>query len=143
MKVAVRVRPFNSRETARNAKLIVDMTGNTTTLADPSDDGRKKTFAFDYSYWSHDSFCEREDGCTSRRGERTGQRHTDGEAKRRRRTRGEEWAGERRRKRKKDERGKKTREIEKERRKEIERREGERKEAERVHVKEDEERART
>ena len=35
VKVAVRVRPFNSRESARGAKLIIDMNGNTTTIADP------------------------------------------------------------------------------------------------------------
>lgn len=37
VKVAVRVRPFNSREKARNAKLIVDMNGPSTTLTNPED----------------------------------------------------------------------------------------------------------
>jgi hypothetical protein len=35
VKVAVRVRPFNSREKERNAKLIIEMNGNTTTIKDP------------------------------------------------------------------------------------------------------------
>ena len=69
VRVAVRVRPFNSRENARNAKLIVDMNKSTTTLADPSDPEKKKTFTFDYSYWSHDGFEEREDGCEQPRSE--------------------------------------------------------------------------
>uniref|UniRef100_A0A3B4WG44 Kinesin motor domain-containing protein n=1 Tax=Seriola lalandi dorsalis TaxID=1841481 RepID=A0A3B4WG44_SERLL len=30
VKVAVRVRPFNSRETGRNAKCVIQMQGNTT-----------------------------------------------------------------------------------------------------------------
>lgn len=32
VKVAVRVRPFNSREIARESKCIIEMTGNTTGL---------------------------------------------------------------------------------------------------------------
>ncbi|RDD36046.1 Kinesin-like protein KIF1B, partial [Trichoplax sp. H2] len=35
VKVAVRVRPFNSREKERNAKLIVEMAGPQTSLIDP------------------------------------------------------------------------------------------------------------
>jgi hypothetical protein len=35
VKVAVRVRPFNSREKERNAKLIIEMNGKTTTIKDP------------------------------------------------------------------------------------------------------------
>jgi kinesin family member 1 len=61
IKVVVRVRPFNSREKDRNAKCIVQMKGNQTTLT-PVDGASKgkggaadhgpKTFAFDKSYWS-------------------------------------------------------------------------------------------
>ena len=35
VRVAVRVRPFNSREKARNAKLIVEMVGNSTKIQNP------------------------------------------------------------------------------------------------------------
>jgi hypothetical protein len=35
VKVAVRCRPFNSREKERNATLIIDMTGNSTKITNP------------------------------------------------------------------------------------------------------------
>uniref|UniRef100_A0A3Q3J2H6 Kinesin motor domain-containing protein n=1 Tax=Monopterus albus TaxID=43700 RepID=A0A3Q3J2H6_MONAL len=52
VKVAVRVRPFNSRETCRNAKCVIQMQGNTTCISNPKQpkDGAKN-FTFDYSYW--------------------------------------------------------------------------------------------
>ncbi|EGG24674.1 kinesin-3 [Cavenderia fasciculata] len=65
VKVAVRVRPFNSREKERNAECIVKMSGNSTSLVRPTalranplapvsqDD--EKSFTFDHSYWSFDS----------------------------------------------------------------------------------------
>merc|ERR1712127_1159682 len=56
VKVAVRVRPFNSRENDRKAKCIIKMNGKATTITDPSGNADPKTFSFDYSYWSHDSF---------------------------------------------------------------------------------------
>ncbi|KAI3375772.1 hypothetical protein L3Q82_003732 [Scortum barcoo] len=54
VKVAVRVRPFNPRETGRNAKCVIQMQGNTTCITNPKQpkDGAKN-FTFDYSYWSH------------------------------------------------------------------------------------------
>ncbi|XP_077998680.1 kinesin-like protein KIF1A [Glandiceps talaboti] len=52
VKVAVRVRPFNSREYARDATCIIDMTGNTTSIKNPKTNDNK-SFNFDYSYWSH------------------------------------------------------------------------------------------
>ncbi|XP_075980843.1 kinesin family member unc-104 isoform X11 [Anticarsia gemmatalis] len=57
VKVAVRVRPFNSREIARDCKCIIEMSGNTTVIVNPkappgSKDGAK-SFNFDFSYWSH------------------------------------------------------------------------------------------
>ena len=55
VKVAVRVRPFNQREKDANSKLIVAMAGNQTLITNPKTNEEKK-FAFDYSYWSHDSF---------------------------------------------------------------------------------------
>ena len=55
VKVAVRVRPYNSREIAEGAVLCVEMQGNMTRVYDPSTGVDKKYF-FDYSYWSHDRF---------------------------------------------------------------------------------------
>ncbi|XP_023821547.1 kinesin-like protein KIF1C [Oryzias latipes] len=54
VKVAVRVRPFNARETGRNAKCVIQMQGNTTCISNPKQpkDGAKN-FTFDHSYWSH------------------------------------------------------------------------------------------
>ncbi|XP_047521672.1 kinesin-like protein unc-104 isoform X4 [Pieris napi] len=57
VKVAVRVRPFNSREIARESKCIIEMSGNTTVIVNPKvPPGSKesaKSFNFDFSYWSH------------------------------------------------------------------------------------------
>ncbi|XP_078266826.1 kinesin-like protein KIF1A isoform X17 [Rhinoraja longicauda] len=54
VKVAVRVRPFNSREIGRDSKCIIQMSGNTTTIANPKQPKEApKSFNFDYSYWSH------------------------------------------------------------------------------------------
>lgn len=60
IKVAVRVRPFNSREMGLNAKCCIKMNGPTTTIVD--DEGTPRDFAFDYSFWSHDGFRTRDDG---------------------------------------------------------------------------------
>ncbi|MCJ8750206.1 hypothetical protein PDJAM_G00259830 [Pangasius djambal] len=54
VKVAVRVRPFNSRETSRDAKCVIHMQGNTTCISNPKQPTHTaKSFTFDYSYWSH------------------------------------------------------------------------------------------
>ncbi|XP_038061971.1 kinesin-like protein KIF1A isoform X8 [Patiria miniata] len=55
VKVAVRVRPFNSREIGRNAECVISMTGKTTTIANPKAQNKEqpKSFNFDHSYWSH------------------------------------------------------------------------------------------
>ncbi|XP_048362664.1 kinesin-like protein KIF1A isoform X15 [Sphaerodactylus townsendi] len=54
VKVAVRVRPFNSREIGKDSKCIIQMTGNTTTIINPKQPKETpKCFSFDYSYWSH------------------------------------------------------------------------------------------
>ncbi|XP_023809726.1 kinesin-like protein KIF1A isoform X8 [Oryzias latipes] len=55
VKVAVRVRPFNSREIGKESKCIIQMTGNTTTISHPKQAKDVKSFNFDYSYWSHTS----------------------------------------------------------------------------------------
>uniref|UniRef100_A0A3P9M376 plus-end-directed kinesin ATPase n=1 Tax=Oryzias latipes TaxID=8090 RepID=A0A3P9M376_ORYLA len=54
VKVAVRVRPFNSREIGKESKCIIQMTGNTT-ISHPKQAKDVKSFNFDYSYWSHTS----------------------------------------------------------------------------------------
>jgi hypothetical protein len=54
VRVAVRVRPFNSREVERNASCCIAMDGNKTTITDP-ETGRVREFTFDFSYWSHDA----------------------------------------------------------------------------------------
>ncbi|XP_049910478.1 kinesin-like protein KIF1A isoform X5 [Epinephelus moara] len=53
VKVAVRVRPFNSREMGKESKCIIQMSGNTTTIINPKQAKDNKSFNFDYSYWSH------------------------------------------------------------------------------------------
>ncbi|XP_067626488.1 kinesin-like protein unc-104 isoform X6 [Eurosta solidaginis] len=58
VKVAVRVRPFNSREIGRESKCIIEMAGATTAITNPkvppNSSEAIKRFNFDYSYWSHD-----------------------------------------------------------------------------------------
>ncbi|XP_072464921.1 kinesin-like protein KIF1B isoform X5 [Notamacropus eugenii] len=56
VKVAVRVRPFNSRETSKESKCIIQMQGNSTSIVNPKNPKEApKSFSFDYSYWSHTS----------------------------------------------------------------------------------------
>ncbi|XP_065313232.1 kinesin-like protein unc-104 isoform X3 [Gordionus sp. m RMFG-2023] len=59
VKVAVRVRPFNSREYSYDCKSIIEMTDKTTIITNPkiSPNSKEaiKSFNFDYSYYSHDS----------------------------------------------------------------------------------------
>ena len=74
VKVAVRCRPFNSREMNKGSDCIIQMDGATTSkhpseyrsigtkhsliagITNPKNDGKDaiKSFNFDYSYWSHD-----------------------------------------------------------------------------------------
>ncbi|KAL1021149.1 hypothetical protein UPYG_G00009420 [Umbra pygmaea] len=54
VKVAVRVRPFNSRETSKESKCIIQMQGNSTIITNPKNPkDPAKSFSFDHSYWSH------------------------------------------------------------------------------------------
>ncbi|XP_051961211.1 kinesin-like protein KIF1B isoform X5 [Xyrauchen texanus] len=56
VKVAVRVRPFNSREIGKESKCIIQMQGNSTIILNPKNPKESpKSFSFDYSYWSHTS----------------------------------------------------------------------------------------
>jgi hypothetical protein len=61
VKVAVRLRPFNPREKKMNAVLCLEMKGAQTIITNPESKQEKK-FTFDFSYWSHDSYKEEEDG---------------------------------------------------------------------------------
>ncbi|XP_070571376.1 kinesin-like protein KIF28P isoform X2 [Ptychodera flava] len=61
VKVAVRVRPFNQREKNANSKCVVSMSGNSTTIKHP-ESGKTHTFAFDFSYWSHDGYTQDDNG---------------------------------------------------------------------------------
>ncbi|KAL8429618.1 hypothetical protein ACSSS7_006457 [Eimeria intestinalis] len=66
VKVAVRVRPFNDREHNMNAELCISMEGKSTTITNQADaKNPTKTFAFDYSYWSHDGFQVEDSGYCS------------------------------------------------------------------------------
>ncbi|XP_051873103.1 kinesin-like protein KIF28 [Pristis pectinata] len=62
LKVAVRVRPFNQREKSMRRKCIVSMVGNSTTIVNPKDLSNKRTFNFDYCYWSMDGYIEDDQG---------------------------------------------------------------------------------
>jgi hypothetical protein len=52
VKVAVRVRPFNTREITQKTANCISMTGNQTIIVDPTT-GKENKFSYDYSYWSH------------------------------------------------------------------------------------------
>eukprot|EP00043_Microstomoeca_roanoka_P017032 m.176491 g.176491 ORF g.176491 m.176491 type:complete len:1590 (+) comp16562_c0_seq2:385-5154(+) len=53
VKVAVRVRPFNKREIARNATSIIEMQGNSTRIINPTN-AKPNTFTYDFSHDSSD-----------------------------------------------------------------------------------------
>ncbi|XP_070583411.1 kinesin-like protein KIF1C [Erythrolamprus reginae] len=56
VKVAVRVRPFNTREIGYAASCVIQMQGATTCITNPKQAKEApKSFTFDYSYWSHTS----------------------------------------------------------------------------------------
>ena len=54
VKVAVRVRPFNQRETDLGNIPCIQMQNNTTIIT--NEEGEQKPFTFDNSFWSHDGF---------------------------------------------------------------------------------------
>ena len=60
VKVAVRVRPFNERESTKNCKLCVRMDEKSTFLID--EDEKERKFTYDYSFWSHNGFTPDENG---------------------------------------------------------------------------------
>ena len=64
VQVAVRVRPFNTREKNLQSKCIISMPGeNQTHIINEKD--KEKIFTFDYSFWSHDDFKILDDGYLS------------------------------------------------------------------------------
>ena len=60
VKVAVRVRPFNTREKDNNSICCIEMNETQTTIKDEL--GQPRTFTFDHSFWSHDCYIEQENG---------------------------------------------------------------------------------
>ena len=63
VKVAVRVRPFNTREKDNKSTCCIEMIQNQTKIKDEL--GQPRTFTFDHSFWSHDCYIEKEDGYLS------------------------------------------------------------------------------
>ena len=63
VKVAVRVRPFNTREKDSHSICNIEMNGNQTVIKDEL--GQPRTFTFDHSFWSHDCYIEQENGYLS------------------------------------------------------------------------------
>jgi hypothetical protein len=59
VQVAVRCRPFNSREKAMNSPCIVQMDENQQTIITNLENGEEKKYSFDYSYWSHEPKSDR------------------------------------------------------------------------------------
>ena len=55
VKVAVRVRPFNTREKEAGAKRVIEMEGKTTKIINP-ETVKDRKFTFDYSYWSFSGY---------------------------------------------------------------------------------------
>ncbi|KAM6979892.1 kinesin-like protein KIF28P [Aplochiton taeniatus] len=56
VKVAVRVRPFNQRERDAGSLCIISMTSSSITIQDPRNPHNRRSFSFDYAYWSHSGF---------------------------------------------------------------------------------------
>uniref|UniRef100_A0AAV2LTP8 Kinesin motor domain-containing protein n=1 Tax=Knipowitschia caucasica TaxID=637954 RepID=A0AAV2LTP8_KNICA len=56
VRVAVRVRPFNKRERDAGSRCIISMVQSSITLQDPRDPQNRRSFCFDYTYWSHSGF---------------------------------------------------------------------------------------
>ena len=63
VKVAVRVRPFNTREKESKSICNIEMKENQTIIKDEL--GQPRTFTFDHSFWSHDCYIEQENGYLS------------------------------------------------------------------------------
>ncbi|XP_053173114.1 kinesin-like protein KIF28P [Scomber japonicus] len=62
VKVAIRVRPFNKRERDAGSCCIVSMVSSSITIQDPRDSQSRRSFCFDYAYWSHSGFAQDRSG---------------------------------------------------------------------------------
>ncbi|XP_078139162.1 kinesin-like protein KIF28 [Centroberyx gerrardi] len=62
VKVAVRVRPFNKRERDAGSRCIVSMASSSITIQDPRNAQNRRSFCFDYAYWSHSGFTRNRSG---------------------------------------------------------------------------------
>ncbi|XP_051235145.1 kinesin-like protein KIF28P [Dicentrarchus labrax] len=62
VKVAVRVRPFNKRERDAGSRCIVSMVSSSITIHDPRESQSRRSFCFDYAYWSHSGFAQDRSG---------------------------------------------------------------------------------
>ncbi|KAK7913346.1 hypothetical protein WMY93_013557 [Mugilogobius chulae] len=58
VRVAVRVRPFNKRERDAGSRCIISMVPSSITIQDPRDPQNRRSFCFDYTYWSHSGFIQ-------------------------------------------------------------------------------------
>lgn len=56
IKIAVRVRPFNAKETAANQQLCIEMTETKVTVNDLETGKEPKSYTFDHAFWSYDCF---------------------------------------------------------------------------------------
>uniref|UniRef100_A0A3B4Z246 Kinesin motor domain-containing protein n=1 Tax=Stegastes partitus TaxID=144197 RepID=A0A3B4Z246_9TELE len=56
VKVAVRVRPFNKVSRDAGSRCVVSMASSSITIQDPRDSQNRRSFCFDYAYWSHSGF---------------------------------------------------------------------------------------
>jgi kinesin family member 13 len=77
VKVAVRVRPFNEREIKLGAECCIRMDGNKTTII--NEEGSKREFTFDYSFWSHDGYILEDNGYMRKDPQHTGTKYSDQE----------------------------------------------------------------
>ncbi|CAJ1048925.1 kinesin-like protein KIF28P [Xyrichtys novacula] len=62
VKVAVRVRPFNKRERDAGSRCIISMVSSSIIIQDPRDSQNRRSFCFDYAYWSHSGFTKDQGG---------------------------------------------------------------------------------
>uniref|UniRef100_A0A3B3TS27 Kinesin-like protein 6 n=1 Tax=Poecilia latipinna TaxID=48699 RepID=A0A3B3TS27_9TELE len=62
VKVAVRVRPFNKRERDAGSRCIISLVSTSISIQDPRDCHNRRSFCFDYAYWSHSGFTRDQTG---------------------------------------------------------------------------------
>ncbi|XP_054892669.1 kinesin-like protein KIF28 isoform X2 [Poeciliopsis prolifica] len=62
VKVAVRVRPFNKRERDAGSRCIISLVSTSISIQDPRDCHNRRSFCFDYAYWSHSGFTKDQTG---------------------------------------------------------------------------------